>query len=66
MLETAMRTPSPKTLQALRFWWYEGDAIHFDAPRYARLRRITLDEAITELQELAAKVVPDTPITVQD
>jgi hypothetical protein len=47
----------------LRFWWFEGDALHFDAPRYARLRRISLDEAMVELRELAAKALPDTPIT---
>jgi hypothetical protein len=59
-------TPSPKTLQHLRFWWFEGDTMHFDAPRYAKLRGITLDEAMAELQELAGEAMPDTPISVQD
>ena len=58
--------PTDEIPEHLRFWWFEGDALHFDAPRYAKLRRITIDEAITELQELAAQVQPDTPITVQD
>ena len=57
-------TPSPKT--HLRFWWYEGDAIHYDAPRYAELRGITVEEAEAELKEILAKLLPDTPITVQD
>jgi hypothetical protein len=48
----------------LRFWWFEGDALHFDAPRYAKLRGITLDAALAELQELGAKALPDKPITV--
>jgi hypothetical protein len=50
----------------LRFWWFEDGAIHFDAPRYARLRNIGLDEAIAELQELAAKATPGVPIQVQE
>ena len=59
-------TPSPSTLEHLRFWWFEGDAIHFDAPRYAKLRGISLDEALAELQELGPKVLPGTPVTVRD
>jgi hypothetical protein len=43
------------------FCWFEGEAMHFDAPRYARLRGIGLDEAVAELQELAAKLLPGTP-----
>jgi hypothetical protein len=46
----------------LRFWWFEGDAIHFDAPRYARLRGISLEEAMAELRKLAAEAMPDTPV----
>jgi hypothetical protein len=45
-----------------RFWWFEGDELHFDAPRYAQLRRISLDEAIAELREIAAQAMPETPI----
>ena len=58
--------PASKIPESLRFWWFEGDALHFDAPRYAKLRRITLDEALAELQELGAKALPDKPITVKD
>jgi hypothetical protein len=58
--------PASKIPESLRFWWFEGDGIHFDAPRYAKLRGITIDEALAELQELGAKALPDTPITVQD
>ena len=46
----------------LRFWWFEDGEIHFDAPRYARLRRITVDEAVTELRTLLAQVAPGIPI----
>jgi hypothetical protein len=45
-----------------RFFWFEDGAIRFDAPRYARLRRITVDEAVIELRELAAKALPAVPI----
>lgn len=45
------------------FIWFEGDQIHFDAPLYAHLRRITVDEAIKELREMASKLLPSTPIT---
>jgi hypothetical protein len=47
----------------LRFWWFEGDQLHFDAQRYARLRRIPIDEAMTELREIAAQAMPGTPLT---
>jgi hypothetical protein len=50
----------------LRFWWFEGDALHFDAPRYAKLRGIGIDQAMAELQELAAEVMPDTPVDLKD
>jgi len=50
----------------LRFWWFEGDQMHFDAPRYAKLRGITVEEAMAELQEMAGEAMPDTPITVTD
>ena len=43
--------------------WYEGDTLHFDAPRYAIARGITLDDAVRELHELASEVLPNTPIT---
>ena len=58
--------PSRDIPEHLRFWWFEGEEIHFDAQRYAVLRRITIDEAMAELQELAAKALPDTPFTVKD
>jgi hypothetical protein len=52
--------------ERLRFWWFEGETMHFDAPRYARLRGITLDEAIAELEEIAAKALPEAPLTVTE
>jgi len=58
--------PTSKIPEHLRFWWFEDGGIHFDAPRYAKLRGITLDEAEAELKELGAKVLPGTPITVKD
>ena len=58
--------PASEIPAHLRFWWFEGDAIHFDAPRYAKLRRISLDEALAELQELGAKALPGKPVTVKD
>ena len=58
--------PTSEIPDELRFWWFEGDAIHFDAPRYAKLRGISLDEAMAELQELGAKALPGTPVTVKD
>ena len=58
--------PASEIPAHLRFWWFEGDTIHYDAPRYAKLRGITLDEALAELQELGPKVLPDKPITVKD
>ena len=61
-----MRSRKDEIPESLRFWWFEGDALHFDAPRYAKLRRITLDEALAELQELGAKALSDKPITVKD
>jgi hypothetical protein len=57
MMADATRVPDH-----LRFWWFEDGELHFDAPRYARLRRITVDEALIELRELAAKVLPTAPI----
>jgi hypothetical protein len=62
----AMGVKNDEIPESLRFWWFEGDALHFDAPRYAKLRGITVDEALVELQELGAKALPDKPITVQD
>ena len=59
--------PNSEIPERLRFWWFEPDgSMHFDAPRYAKLRGITLDEAMVELQELAGEAMPDTPITVTD
>ena len=58
--------PRPTIPESLRFWWFEDDRIHFDAPRYAKLRGISLDEALAELQELGAKALPGTPVTVKD
>jgi hypothetical protein len=58
--------PASEIPDELRFWWFEGDALHFDAPRYAKLRRISLDEALAELQELGPKVLPGKPVTVRD
>jgi hypothetical protein len=49
-----------------RFWWFADGEIHFDAQRYARLRGISLDDAVAELRELAAEVMPSTPVTVKD
>lgn len=46
------------------FVWYEGDQMHFDAPRYAARRGITVEEAIAEIREMMAKLLPDTPLTV--
>jgi hypothetical protein len=51
--------------ERLRFWWFEGEAIHFDAPRYARLRGIGIDEAIAELEQLARRVLPEAPIKTE-
>ena len=56
----------PKIPEHLRFWWFEGDAMHYDAPRYAKLRGITIEEAEAELKEILAELLPGTPITVQD
>jgi hypothetical protein len=61
-----MRTPTSEIPLHLRFWWFEGDTMHFDAPRYAKLRGITVAEAMAELQELAGEAMPDTPISVTD
>jgi hypothetical protein len=58
--------PTSEIPRDLTFWWFEGDAIHFDAPRYAKLRGIGIDEAMAELQELAAEVMPGTPIHLRD
>ena len=58
--------PASKIPESLRFWWFEGDGIHFDAPRYAKLRGITVEEAEEELKGFLAKLLPETPITVQD
>jgi hypothetical protein len=49
----------------LRFWWFEGDAIHYDMPRYAKLRGITVEEAQAELLKLLRELLPGTPITVK-
>ena len=58
--------PTSEIPDELRFWWFEGDALHFDAPRYAKLRGISVEAAEAELQEILAELLPDTPITVQD
>jgi hypothetical protein len=58
--------PASEIPPHMRFWWFEGDTMHFDAPRYAQLRGISIEEAMAELQELAGEAMPDTPITVQD
>lgn len=46
------------------FVWYKGDQMHFDAPKYAAARGITVEEAIVEIREMMAKLLPDTPLTV--
>lgn len=38
--------------------WFEGEQLHFDAPAYALARGISLDEAVTELRELAGQLLP--------
>ena len=58
--------PRPTIPEHLRFWWFEGDAIHYDAPRYAKLRGISVEAAEAELKEILAELLPGTPITVQD
>jgi hypothetical protein len=58
--------PSSEIPPHMRFWWFEGDTMHYDAPRYAKLRGISLKAAEAELQEILAELLPDTPITVQD
>ena len=58
--------PRPTIPEHLRFWWFEGDAIHYDAPRYAQLRGITVAEAEAELKEILGELLPDTPVTVKD
>jgi hypothetical protein len=58
--------PASEIPEHLRFWWFEGEAIHYDAPRYAQLRGITVAEAEAELKEILAELLPGTPITVQD
>ena len=45
-----------------KFWWFEGDAIHFDAQRYAEARGISLDDAEQELRELLAQLLPGVPV----
>jgi hypothetical protein len=54
--------PTSKIPQHLEFFWFEGDAMHFDAPRYAKLRGISVEEAQAELQELLGELLPGTPI----
>ena len=58
--------PTGEIPDELRFWWFEGDAIHYDAPRYAKLRGISVEAAEAELKEILAELLPGTPITVQD
>jgi hypothetical protein len=58
--------PKIEIPEHLRFWWFEGDAMHYDAPRYAKLRGISVEAAEAELQEILAELLPGTPITVQD
>ena len=45
-----------------KFWWFEGAVIHFDAPLYAKLRGVALDEAIAELTTMLREMLPDVPI----
>jgi hypothetical protein len=58
--------PASEIPAHLRFWWFEGDAMHYDAPRYAKLRGISVEAAEAELKEILAELLPGTPITVQD
>jgi len=58
--------PKIEIPEHLRFWWFEGGAMHYDAPRYAKLRGISVEAAEAELQEILAELLPGTPITVQD
>ena len=58
--------PSSEIPPHMRFWWFEGDAMHYDAPRYAKLRGISVEAAEAELKEILAELLPGTPITVQD
>jgi len=58
--------PTSEIPDELRFWWFEGDAMHYDAPRYAKLRGISVEAAEAELKEILAELLPGTPITVQD
>jgi len=51
-------------LLRMRIIWFDGDALHFDAERYARLREITLDAALAELSELALELLPKAKLTV--
>lgn len=44
------------------FVWFKGDEIHFDAPKYAAARGITVAEATVELREMLRKLLPTTPI----
>ena len=48
--------PKPQLPSFVRF---EGDAIHIDAPEYARLRGITLEEALEELRVMLPKLLAD-------
>jgi hypothetical protein len=58
--------PTSEIPEDMPFLWIEGDAIHYDAPCYAKLRGIPVDEAIKELREILAELLPGTPIAVQD
>jgi hypothetical protein len=48
------------------FFWFDGDAIHYDAPRYAKLRGITVGDAMTELEEILKQLLPGVPIEKRD
>jgi len=48
-------------------WIRAGDdgTLHLDAEEYARLRGITVPEAIAELEKMLGELLPGTPINVR-
>ena len=59
----SMSDPKPPE-QSTDWLWYEGDTLHFDAPRYAIARGITLDDAVRELHEFMGWVIDAEPAEI--
>ena len=62
----AMGVKNDEIPESLRFWWFKEGEIHYDAQRYATLRRISVEEAHAELRKFLGELLPGTPIIVQD